>query len=717
MSDKLDKVHERAMAGFRLAQEPSVEEREMALRDRRFVAIAGAQYEGSWGEQFINTPRIEINKTAMGLDKIFRDYQANRITVDFRPVGDASSEETADLLDGLFRADMYRCNGQQAVDTAFYEASAGGIGAFRLVDVLEDELDPENDYKRIDIVQIPDADQSVWWDGNAKLFDKRDATCGWVISAMARTAYESEYDTALADWPIGTVKPYYDWFTPDVVKIAEYYEVETVNAPLWKLTNPLTGKVLILQGDDAADEVRELKKDGWRASRPRTVKQRKVHKYILSGCEVLEDCGYIAGDRIPVVMAYGKRLFIDNMERCSGYVRNLVDPARVLNAQVSRLVETAAISPIGRPILTPEQIAGHEAAWAEANINRSPYSLLNPIVQPDGSTLAQGPVGTLTPPDVPPVTGVLLQAMSGFMDEIGNSQDASKEVKSNVSAQAMEIAAQRTDAISYSYMDNLRQSMRWAGEIYLSKAREIYVEEGRKVETLGEDGERGEAVLGQDVIDESGRFKTINDLSRGRYMVISDVTEQTSTRRDKTARTMLNVASAAGAVGNNEFANAAIITAVLNMDGEGMTEFKDWTRKQALALGLAKPTDEELRAAEQEAGQRQPSAEQQMAAAKAAELQASAALKAAQAQTEQARTGEVQSKTMLNVAQAEAAAKGDITPNADPLEQVSKVADIAETEARTALLRADARKRQYDAASTVAALGPAHPLMQPKGNA
>ena len=200
-------------------------------------------------------------------------------------------------------------------------------------------------------------------------------------------------------------------------------------------------------------------------------------------------------------------------------------------------------------------------------------------------------------------------------------------------------------------------------------------------------------------------------------MVISDVTEQTSTRRDKTARTMLNVASAAGAVGNNEFANAAIITAVLNMDGEGMTEFKDWTRKQALALGLAKPTDEELRAAEQEAGQRQPSAEQQMAAAKAAELQASAALKAAQAQTEQARTGEVQSKTMLNVAQAEAAAKGDITPNADPLEQVSKVADIAETEARTALLRADARKRQYDAASTVAALGPAHPLMQPKGNA
>ena len=90
----------------------------------------------------------------------------------------------------------------------------------------------------------------------------------------------------------------------------------------------------------------------------------------------------------------------------------------------------------------------------------------------------------------------------------------------------------------------------------------------------------------------------------------------------------------------------------------------------------------------------------------AAEKQASAALKAAQAQVEQARVGEVQSKTMLNVAQAEAAAKGDITPNADPIDQVAKVASIAETEARTALLRADAGKKRVEA------LGPMHGMMR-----
>lgn len=713
MSDKLNDVHARAIEGFSLAQEPTVEEREMALRDRRFVAIAGAQYEGSWGEQFINTPRIEIDKTGLGMDKIFRDYQANRITVDFRPVGDASSEETADMLDGIFRADMYRCNGGQAVDTAFYEASAGGLGALRLVDVLEDELDPENEYKRIDIEQIVDADQSVWWDGNAKQFDKRDATCCWVITAMARTAFERTYSGNFSDWPINTLKPFYDWFTPDVVKIAEYYEVETVSVDLYLLTHPLIAKTMVVKGEDAADEVLELKRSGWRAKAPRKVKQRKVHKYIMSGAEVLEDCGYVAGDRIPIVMFYGKRLFIDNMERTSGYVRKLVDPQRVLNAQVSRLVETASISPIGRPILTPEQISGHELSWAEANINRSPYSLLNPIVQPDGSTQSQGPVGELRPPDVPPVTGVLLQAMSGFMDEIGNAQDASKEVKSNVSAQAMEIAAQRTDSISYSYMDNARQSMRWLGEIYLSKAREIYVEEGRTVETLGEDGERGELVLGQEVVDESGRFKVINDLSRGRYMVISDVTEQTATRRDKTARTMLNVADVAARVGMTDTAKAALMVGVDNMDGVGLTEFKEFNRKEGLSIGLFKPTDEEAAAAQQAAEQQQPSDEQKLAAAVTAEKQASAAYKAAQAQTEGARTGLVQAQTMEAVANAEAMAKGDITPSEpSPLEKISQVAKIGEVEARTALLHADAAKKHVEA------LGPAHAFFQDtSGNA
>jgi hypothetical protein len=61
-------------------------------------------------------------------------------------------------------------------------------------------------------------------------------------------------------------------------------------------------------------------------------------------------------------------------------------------------------------------------------------------------------------------------------------------VKANVSAEAMDIAATRTDAKAEIYMDNMRQSMQRCGEIYLSMARDVYVEEGREVPTLSEDG-------------------------------------------------------------------------------------------------------------------------------------------------------------------------------------------------------------------------------------
>src|SRR6185312_6430380 len=100
--------------------------------------------------------------------------------------------------------------------------------------------------------------------------------------------------------------------------------------------------------------------------------------------------------------------------------------------------------------------------------------------------------------------------------------------------EAMDIAATRTDAKSAIYMDNMRQSVQRWGEIYASMIREIAVEEGRKYPTLGENGEEGEAVLLEPHTDELGKYTIRNDLAKGKYKVIADVTEATATRRDKT---------------------------------------------------------------------------------------------------------------------------------------------------------------------------------------
>lgn len=614
-------IHARAIADFESVVAACAEERALNLEDRRFVSIAGAQWEGLWGDQFANSIMVEVNKTAQGVEKIIADYRANRMIVDFRGVGKGTDEKTADTLDGMFRADFYVSKGQQATDNAFEEAVQGGIGAWRLTNVYADEFDPDTDHQRIAFESIVDADQSVFWDPNARLYDKSDARWCIVITSMAKAEFEREYGLDHdSDWPQGLFKTNYDWFTPDVVRVAEYYTVEVKAEKLHVLQNRTTQEERREWASDLTDgDLEQLAIEGWRELRVRMVKRRRVRKYVLSGAAIIgpEKGQIIAGDCIPIIPVYGKRWWIDNMERTRGHVRLAKDPQRIYNAQISKLTETAATAATERPIFTPEQVAGHEAKWAEANINRAPYALINPTVNADGSTQPVGPIGMISPPQLSPVLGALIQITGSDIAEITSADNGADQTKANVSAQAMDLAATRVDAKSGIYMDNMKQSWQRCGEVWLSMARDIYVEEGREVETMGRDGEQGTTVLKQGFTDPQGRYSIRNDLAKGKYRVISDVTEATTTRRDKTVKTLINGSQVVAGF-DPELASAMMMTAMLNMDGEGVEDLQSWMRTKALSIGLVQPTKDEQDKIDQAQQQDQapdPQAEALMAAA------------------------------------------------------------------------------------------------------
>jgi hypothetical protein len=181
----------------------------------------------------------------------------------------------------------------------------------------------------------------------------------------------------------------------------------------------------------------------------------------------------------------------------------------------------------------------------------------------------------------------------------------------------MDLAATRVDAKSGIYMDNMKQSWQRCGEVWLSMARDIYVEEGREVETMGRDGEQGTTVLKQGFTDPQGRYSIRNDLAKGKYRVISDVTEATTTRRDKTVKTLINGSQVVAGF-DPELASAMMMTAMLNMDGEGVEDLQSWMRAKALSIGLVQPTKDEQDKIDQAQQQDQapdPQAEALMAAA------------------------------------------------------------------------------------------------------
>jgi len=625
-SDKLKELHEKALKRFDSAAVPQADIRAHALLCRRFVSVPGAMWEGPWGDQFANSIKVEIDKLSKGVEKIVQDYRSNRIVPDFRPAGSNSDPDTANTLDGLHRADSYHFKAQQARDNAFEEATAGGFGAYRLVNDLADPFDLDCDEQRINPgLVIVDADQRVFFDPNSKLYDKSDAKWAFVLTAEDKDAFEEERPNDAAEWPENRITTIFDWYTPDVVIKAEYYEVEEREEEYFTFTHKLTDEQQRMWADeiDAAD-VRDLKVQGWKLEKNKR-RRRRIHKYVMTGEKILDDCGFIAGDRIPVVPVYGKRTFVDNQERFRGHVSKRMDAQRIYNAKVSKLGETDALSPREKPIFLAEQMPPDlQSLWAEQEQQRHPYALVNPVYNSDGSIAAMGPIGKIEPPQLSQITATLLQIAAGDLQE--ETDDGADEVVANTSAAAMDIAATRIDAKSDIYLDNMRQSVQLEGEIYLGMCRDCYWEPGRTVETMSEDGEDGEATLVEAYTDpKSGEHRIRNDFTRGKYKVIADVTEATATRRDKTVKSSLGIASVAVEAQDMELAQVATLTAVMNQDGEGASDLQRYARKRLVGMGVVAPNEEEQQQLDEAQQNQQPDPTTVLANAQADALKAGAA--------------------------------------------------------------------------------------------
>jgi hypothetical protein len=129
-----------------------------------------------------------------------------------------------------------------------------------------------------------------------------------------------------------------------------------------------------------------MKRMGWKVT-SRNVKRKRVHKYVLSGEEVLADKGLIAGDRIPIAPYYGNRAYVDGVERFEGYVQTKMDVQRLYNMAVSKLAETSAQAPRDIPIFAAQQMPPHLAnLWKRQVVERHAYALVEPLIDPVGAS-------------------------------------------------------------------------------------------------------------------------------------------------------------------------------------------------------------------------------------------------------------------------------------------------------------------------------------------
>lgn len=653
---RLANVHQDALHEFDRIQSALRDERLQCLEDRRFYSINGAQWEGNLLDQFENKPRLEVNKIALSVMRIINEYRNNRVTVDFTSKDGTPNDKLADTCDGLYRADEKDSIANEAYDNAFEEAVGGGFGAWRLRADYEDHENDEDERQRILIEPIYDADSSVWFDLDAKRQDKADAKVCFVINSLTYDSYIDEYGDDPASWP-KTVHQYeFDWLTPDVVYVAEYYRVEEVSETV-RIFETLDGTeerytTYDFKEDEQLEEM--LAAVGTREIRQKRVKKKKVHKYIMSGAKILEDCGYIAGKCIPIIPVFGKRWFVDNIERCMGHVRLAKDAQRLKNMQLSKLAEISALSTVEKPILLPEQVAGHQVMWSEDNLKDYPYLLVNPISDANGNQAISGPVGYTKPPQIPPAMAALLQITETDMMQIMGNQTGGEEIASNISGKAVELIQTRLDMQTFIYMSNFSKAMRRCGEVWLSMAKDVYVEEERKMKIIDVTETVDSVTLMTPAISEMGEVITENDLSKATFDVDVEVGPSSSTKKQATVRALTGMMQITA---DPEMQSVLGSMAMMNMEGEGISEVRDFFRQKLIRMGVVQPTDaetEEMMAAMQNqppdpnAVFLQAAAEE--ATAKAAKARADVVKTIADAELQQARVLETGASTDLEQA-------------------------------------------------------------------
>jgi hypothetical protein len=266
----------------------------------------------------------------------------------------------------------------------------------------------------------------------------------------------------------------------------------------------------------------------------------------------------------------------------------------------------------------------------------------------NGNIAVTGPIGYTKPPPVPPALAGLLQLTEGDMRDVLGNQEQGDKIVSNISGKAVEMIQQRLDMQAYLYMSNFSKAKRRGGEIWLGMAREIYTEPGRKLKTVGAQAQLGSVELMLPKVDENGEIAMENDLSDAKLFVLADIGPTSQSKRAATVRALTGMLAITSDPETQQVLQAM---AMMNMEGEGISEVRDFFRQKLVRMGVVKPTEEEAQAL-MAAMQGQPgdpnalflAAAAEEASAKAAKARADVVATVADAELTRAKTVETLSK-------------------------------------------------------------------------
>jgi len=553
---KDDAIVLQAITRFEQASSCERSNRKEALDDLRM--LAGFDH---WPENIRKEreddgrPALTINKLPSFVDQVLNDNRLNKISIKVLPNGGGSTVELAETFNGLIRNIENVSSADVAYQTALEGAVNNGFGYFRITSDFAGDTSFDQELR---VVRIKNP-LTVYMDPSHVKHDGSDCRYIFVTEMIPRKEYEDRYPGKSAPSEFPSEEMYRLWMEEDKVRIAEYWVKESTEKTLILLSNGRTvdrdewekqlpdlldqEHIIHLEPNPQDPEGQPIEVDGptpegydWPQTtinavpdivRSRVVKSHKVVQYLVDGSKILDKTEWL-GKYIPIIPVWGKELVIDNERHLRGLIRFAKDPQKMYDYFRTAATETVALTPKAPYIIEEKQIEGHEDEWDSIGTTNKPYITYKGVAGQN-----------------PPMRQVVTQTAIGEITESNLANDEMKATTSmfdaSLGAQGNEVsgraifARQREgDVANFTYHDNLKRAIKYAGDILVDLIPRIYDTE-RQIAIINPDDTDDIVTVNQQI----GKV-IINDFTQGQYKVTVTTGPSFTTQRMEATQSMLD---------------------------------------------------------------------------------------------------------------------------------------------------------------------------------
>jgi hypothetical protein len=432
-------------------------------------------------------PMLSIPTLDQPIQMTLNAEKAAHLGIKIHPISEEANDETAEVIQGLYRRIEVESRAGLARSWAFERAVKAGRGYYRVLTESDPDggspFDQKISIKRIlqqgSVVLDPFAQEPDWSDGQ----------WAFLIQDMPWDTYKRRFPKSqMAAFDedelsvVGVETP--QWVSGDpgsagrAVRVAEYYRLEYA---------PRT-RVLLDDGTDAFDdEIPEgrtvLEGDG-----ARSVEEQVPTLWwsVINAIEELEPAQPQDGRYIPIIPVLGRELIpFEQQRRWVGIIEPNKDAVRLLNYSASSAVELAALESKAPYTMVEGQEEGHEQEWQLANVRNFPYLRYRNVSL--NGTPAPPPQRTQVDTSRLGPSMVLLQQAREFIHQGTGAFESAlgQQTPSARSGKAVMALQQQYDQGSGHFLDSLAEvSLTYEAKVILDLIPHIYDRPGRVARIL-----------------------------------------------------------------------------------------------------------------------------------------------------------------------------------------------------------------------------------------